>query len=82
MAEASEDEWAAQDAYEDLCDDAYLEGSDSESEEEASEQDFHEPLRPLAASADAYIPASAQQGSEGEATGSESDLADTYSKEF
>ncbi|KEP44894.1 hypothetical protein V565_354130, partial [Rhizoctonia solani 123E] len=75
MAEASEDEWAAQDAYEDLCDDAYLEGSDSESEEEASEQDFHEPLRPLAASADAYIPASAQQGSEGEATGSESDLA-------
>ncbi|KDN39703.1 hypothetical protein RSAG8_08621, partial [Rhizoctonia solani AG-8 WAC10335] len=75
LAEASEDEWAAQEAYEELCDDAYMEESDSEPEEEASEEDFHEPLRSLAASAAAYTPAEVQQGSGGNDTGSESDSA-------
>ncbi|GAB1527409.1 hypothetical protein RhiTH_010584 [Rhizoctonia solani] len=51
MAEASDEERAAQEAYDDLCDDAYMEESDSEDEE--SEQDFCEPLQPLAASMNA-----------------------------
>ncbi|QRW19822.1 Retrovirus-related Pol polyprotein from transposon [Rhizoctonia solani] len=51
MAEASEEERAAQEAYDDLCDDAYMEESESESEE--LEQDFCEPLQPLTASTNA-----------------------------
>ncbi|KEP45274.1 hypothetical protein V565_294030, partial [Rhizoctonia solani 123E] len=74
LAEASEDEWAAQEAYEELCDDTYMEESEPEPEE-ASEEDFHEPLRSLAASTAAYTPVEVQQGSGGNDTGSESDLA-------
>ncbi|KEP44964.1 hypothetical protein V565_338990, partial [Rhizoctonia solani 123E] len=70
MAEASEDEWDALEAYEDLCDDAYMEDCESETEDSESEQDFRKPLQPLASSAGAYSPSNDRQGVEGEGTGS------------
>ncbi|EUC60419.1 hypothetical protein RSOL_341640, partial [Rhizoctonia solani AG-3 Rhs1AP] len=80
MAEASEDEWAALDAYEELCDDAYIDESESETKEDESEQDFRKPLQSLAASttgAHSQVDLEVtQQGLEGEAIGQDTNLAD------
>ncbi|QRW16642.1 hypothetical protein RhiXN_04643 [Rhizoctonia solani] len=81
MAQADDDKWEAQEAYEDLCDEAYLDETeyDTEGEESVSEeeQDFHKPLQSLAVSTSSAKPSSGSQeeqhGLEGTTGSKESD---------
>ncbi|QRW17991.1 Retrovirus-related Pol polyprotein from transposon [Rhizoctonia solani] len=89
MAQADDDEWEAQEAYEDLCDEAYLDETeyDTEGEESVSEeeQDFHKPLQSLAVSTSSAKPSSGSQeeqhGLEGTTVSQGTNSADQGSKE-
>ncbi|QRW26688.1 Retrovirus-related Pol polyprotein from transposon [Rhizoctonia solani] len=89
MAQADNDEWEAQEAYEDLCDEAYLDETeyDTEGEESVSEeeQDFHKPLQSLAVSTSSAKPSSGSQeeqhGLEGTTVSQGTNSADQGSKE-
>ncbi|KAF8748132.1 zinc finger protein [Rhizoctonia solani] len=89
MAQADDDEWEAQEAYEDLCDEAYLDETeyDTEGEESVSEeeQNFHKSLQSLAVSTSSAKPSSGSQeeqhGLEGTTVSQGTNSADQGSKE-